>query len=107
MPVDAPVKNQPIISENPADGTVVAEFPIASAEEVRQAVARARAAQPEWANRGVRERLECIRRFQQLVLKNQNQVAELITREASKPIAEALTTEVLVVLDSARFLLDN
>jgi acyl-CoA reductase-like NAD-dependent aldehyde dehydrogenase len=107
MPAEVETKHQAIISENPADGTVVAEFPIASAEEVRQAVARARAAQPEWANRGVRERLEYIRRFQQLVLKNQKQLAELITREAGKPIAEALTTEVLVVLDSARFLRDN
>src|SRR3954463_799580 len=107
MPAEVETKHQAIISENPADGTVVAEFPIASAEEVRQAVARARAAQPEWANQGVRERLEYIRRFQQLVLKNQKQLAELITREAGKHIAEALTTEVLVVLDSARFLLEN
>jgi len=30
-----------------------------------------------------------------------------ITREAGKPLAEALVTEVLVVLDSARFLIDN
>ena len=107
MPVDTPVKNRSIISENPADGSVVAEFPIASAEEVRQAVARARSAQPAWAARGVRERLAILRKFQRVLLSNQKQVAELITREAGKPLAEALTSEVLVVLDGARFLLDS
>ncbi|MGC2731492.1 MAG: aldehyde dehydrogenase family protein, partial [Candidatus Sulfotelmatobacter sp.] len=35
------------------------------------------------------------------------EIAEAITREAGKPVAEALTTEVLVVLDAARFLIDN
>src|SRR4051812_7848052 len=107
MPVDTPVKSQAIISENPADGTVVAEFPIASADDVRRAVERAHAAQPAWAARGVRERLRVIRRFQLLLLKNQKRVADLITREAGKPLAESLTTEALVVLDAARFLLDN
>lgn len=107
MPVDTPIKSQSVISENPADGTIVAEFPITSAEEVRQAVARARAAQPAWAARTVRERLLIIRRFQQLLLEKQQNIAELITREAGKPIAEAMTSEVLVVLDGARFVLDN
>ncbi len=107
MPVDTSVKSYSIISENPADGSIVAEFPIASAEEVRQAVARARAAQPAWALRGIRERLRIIARFQQFLLQNQQQVAELITREAGKPIAEAMTSEVLVVLDGARFVLNN
>src|SRR6202044_967542 len=32
---------------------------------------------------------------------------DLIAREAGKPVAEALTTEVLVVLDAARFLIDH
>jgi acyl-CoA reductase-like NAD-dependent aldehyde dehydrogenase len=35
------------------------------------------------------------------------EIAEAITKEAGKPVAEALTTEVLVVLDAARFLIDN
>src|ERR1019366_3586594 len=36
-----------------------------------------------------------------------SEIAEAITREAGKPVAEALTTEVLVVLDAARFLIEN
>jgi acyl-CoA reductase-like NAD-dependent aldehyde dehydrogenase len=107
MPVESPIEQDVIVSENPADGSIVGKFPIAKAEAVHQAVARAKAAQPGWAARGLRERLEILRRFQQLLLNHQKQVAELITREAGKPLAEALTSEVLVVLDGARFLLDN
>jgi acyl-CoA reductase-like NAD-dependent aldehyde dehydrogenase len=107
MPAELETKHQALISQNPADGSVVAEFPIATAGQVRQAVERARAAQPAWATRGIRARLAIIRKFQQVLLKNQKQVAELITREAGKPLAEALTSEVLVVLDGARFLLAN
>ncbi len=107
MPTETQSKLNVIVSENPADGSVVGEFPICSAEEVNAAVNKARAAQPEWAARGMRDRLSILRRFQHVLLKNQKQVAELITREAGKPLAEALTSEVLVVMDSARFLIDN
>src|ERR1041384_3641120 len=34
-------------------------------------------------------------------------IAQTITREAGKPYVEALLTEVMVVLDAARFLLEN
>src|SRR4051794_27226121 len=107
MPVEAQIKQDRIVSENPADGSIVAEFTIATPLEVREAVARAKGAQRAWAARGIRDRLQILRRFQQLLLRNQQQVAELITREAGKPLAESLTTEVLVVLDAARYLLDH
>jgi succinate-semialdehyde dehydrogenase/glutarate-semialdehyde dehydrogenase len=107
MSVESPIKNQVIISKNPADGSIVAEFPVENTEQVRRAVERAKAAQPAWAAHGLHERLRRLRAFQQLLLERQTQVAELIAREAGKPLAEAVTTEVLVVLDTARFLLDH
>ena len=68
---------------------------------------RARVAQAEWAAIGVQKRIAILREFQLRVLKNKLEIAAAITREAGKPLAEALTTEVLVVLDAARFLIDN
>ena len=53
------------------------------------------------------ERLIVLRRFQKLLCDQKDSVAEIITREAGKPVAEALSTEVLVVLDGAEFLIDN
>jgi acyl-CoA reductase-like NAD-dependent aldehyde dehydrogenase len=96
-----------IASVNPATGEVLGELDSAGPTEMRAAVARARAAQPEWNAWGVRNRVRVLRRFQQILLTHKTDIARRITQEAGKPVVEALLTEVLVVLDTARFLIDN
>jgi len=96
-----------IASVNPATGEVLGELDSAGPTEVRAAVARARAAQPEWNAWGIRHRVRILRRFQQILLEQKTEVARRITQEAGKPVVEALLTEVLVVLDAARFLMEN
>jgi len=96
-----------IASVNPATGEVLGELDSAGPTEVRAAVARARAAQPDWNAWGIRNRVRVVRRFQQILLERKTDVARRITQEAGKPLVEALLTEVLVVLDAARFLIDN
>jgi succinate-semialdehyde dehydrogenase/glutarate-semialdehyde dehydrogenase len=96
-----------IASVNPATGEVLGELDSAGPTEVRAAVARARAAQPEWNAWGIRNRIEVLRRFQQILLAHKADIARRITQEAGKPQVEALLTEVLVVLDAARFLIEN
>jgi len=96
-----------IASVNPATGEVLGELETAGPTEVRAAVARARAAQPKWNAWGLRNRIRVLRRFQQILLARKTDIARRITQEAGKPIVEALLTEVLVVLDAARFLIDN
>jgi succinate-semialdehyde dehydrogenase/glutarate-semialdehyde dehydrogenase len=96
-----------ITSVNPATGELLAEFVCATEAEVRAVVERARGAQPAWAQVDVRERVAVVRRFQQLLQERKAEVGQLITREAGKPYLEALSTEVLVVLDAARFCAQN
>jgi succinate-semialdehyde dehydrogenase/glutarate-semialdehyde dehydrogenase len=96
-----------IVPANPATGKVLAELECASEEDVLRAIRRAKAAQPAWAELGVRQRIAIVREFQAGLNAKKSEIAEAITREAGKPIAEALVTEVLVVLDAARFLIDN
>src|ERR1700682_2064271 len=96
-----------IASVNPATGEVLGELDSAGPTEVRAAVARAHAAQPEWDAWGIRNRVRVLRRFQQILLAHKTDIARRITQEAGKPAVEALVTEVLVVLDTARFLVDN
>ena len=55
----------------------------------------------------MRKRIAILREFQVLLHQKKSQVAQLVTREAGKPYVEALLTEVLVVLDSARFLIGS
>ena len=96
-----------IASVNPATGEVLGELDSAGPTEVRAAVARARAAQPDWNAWGIHRRIKILRRFQQILLAHKTDIARRITQEAGKPAVEALVTEVLVVLDAARFLIDN
>jgi acyl-CoA reductase-like NAD-dependent aldehyde dehydrogenase len=96
-----------IASVNPATGEVLGELDSAGPTEVRAAVARARVAQPGWNAWGIRNRVRVLRRFQEILLAHKTDVARRITQEAGKPLVEALLTEVLVVLDAARFLIDN
>ena len=66
-----------------------------------------RAAQPAWHELGVRRRIAILREFQHLLHRGSRKSPTLITREAGKPLVEALLTEVLVVLDATRFCVEN
>jgi acyl-CoA reductase-like NAD-dependent aldehyde dehydrogenase len=105
--IDLPTTKAKISSLNPATGEVLRELECAGESEVRAAVERAHAAQGAWARIGVRERIAVVREFQRRLQQKKSEIAEAITREAGKPFAEALTTEVLVVLDGSRFLIEN
>jgi acyl-CoA reductase-like NAD-dependent aldehyde dehydrogenase len=107
MATDLQIAVRKVSSVNPATGEVLSQLDCVSDAEVLAAVARARAAHVEWAELGVRKRIAVLREFQRRLHARKLEIAAAITREAGKPAAEALTTEVLVVLDSARFLIDN
>jgi acyl-CoA reductase-like NAD-dependent aldehyde dehydrogenase len=94
-------------SLNPATGATIGEFGIATSSEVRAAVMVAKFAQSKWARQPISHRVAVIRRFAQILAARQNEVAELISAEAGKPSVEALTSEILVVLDAARFCAEN
>jgi acyl-CoA reductase-like NAD-dependent aldehyde dehydrogenase len=96
-----------IASVNPATGEILRELDCAGEREVEAVVARARAAQPAWASLGLRRRIAIVGEFQKKLLEKKSEIAAVVTREAGKPLAESLVTEVLVVLDAARFLIDN
>jgi succinate-semialdehyde dehydrogenase/glutarate-semialdehyde dehydrogenase len=86
---------------------VLREFECADAAQVQGWVTRARAAQPAWQSTSLTQRLAALKKFQRLLNDRKQLVARIITAETGKPIAEALLTEVLVVLDTARFLLEE
>lgn len=107
MATDLQIAARKIASVNPATGEILGELECAGEAEVEAAVARARAAQAAWAELGPGRRIAVIREFQGKLYAKKSEIAAAITREAGKPLVEALVTEVLVVLDAARFLIDN
>jgi succinate-semialdehyde dehydrogenase/glutarate-semialdehyde dehydrogenase len=74
---------------NPADGSLVGTVPRMGAAETRRAIEAANAAWPDWRALTARERAVLLRRWHDLVLKNQDDLALLMTTEQGKPLAEA------------------
>jgi acyl-CoA reductase-like NAD-dependent aldehyde dehydrogenase len=107
MATDLQIAARKIASVNPATGEVLRELECVDERQVEAAVERARVAQAAWNELGLRRRIAVLREFQRKLHEKKSEIATAITREAGKPLAEALVTEVLVVLDAARFLIDN
>ncbi|MHB1373327.1 MAG: NADP-dependent succinate-semialdehyde dehydrogenase [Thauera sp.] len=74
---------------NPADGSVIASVPDLGAAETRRAIAAAEAALPAWRARTAKERAAVLRRWFELILANQEDLAVLMTAEQGKPLSEA------------------
>ncbi|HEX8815307.1 MAG TPA: aldehyde dehydrogenase family protein [Terriglobales bacterium] len=107
MATDLEIASRKVMSVNPATAEILREIECASEPEVRNAVTRARATQTAWRDLGVRRRVAVLKNFQRLLNERKGNVARVITQEAGKPYVEALTTEILVVLDAARFYIEN
>ncbi|MFM0250154.1 NAD-dependent succinate-semialdehyde dehydrogenase [Paraburkholderia sediminicola] len=74
---------------NPATGEVIAQVAKGGAAETTQAVAAAERAFPAWRSITAKERGARVRRWGELMLENRDSLAELLTREQGKPLAEA------------------
>jgi 1-pyrroline-5-carboxylate dehydrogenase len=69
---------------------VVARFPVGTRQDVRDAIAAARAAFPAWRDLGWRRRLELLRRAADLISERQFEYAALMSFEVGKNRLEAL-----------------
>jgi len=75
---------------NPALGTVFARCPAAQAPELDRAVDAARRAFPAWRARSFADRAALVKRLSQKLRERQNELAELLTREQGKPLAQSV-----------------
>ena len=74
---------------NPATGAVTSSVPLASAAEVDAAVAVAKAALPGWANTPPAKRAQVMFKFRELIIKNLDRIAELISTQHGKTLDDA------------------
>ena len=74
---------------NPATGEVIGTVPQAGAAETRRAIEAAAAAFPAWAAKTAKERAAILRRWNDLMLANVDDLATLMTAEQGKPLAES------------------
>lgn len=74
---------------NPATGEVIGFVPKLGSCETHQAIIDAQTAQVEWAARTAKERSQVLKRWFELLMDNQNDLARILTAEQGKPLAEA------------------
>ena len=75
--------------DSPSTGEIIGRVPAVGAVETRAAIAAAAAALAPWAARTAKDRADVLRRFHGLVMAHQDALAELLTLEQGKPLAEA------------------
>ena len=74
---------------DPATGEVIGQVPNLGTAETRRAIAAAEAAWPAWRALTAADRGQRLRRWQGLMLEHQEDLAQLMTAEQGKPLAEA------------------
>ena len=78
-----------IAVDNPASGARLATVPQLDAAATRRAIEGAAAAFPGWAAQTAKQRAVIMRRWFDLMMANQSDLAQLMTAEQGKPLAEA------------------
>src|SRR4051812_40503689 len=79
-----------LISTSPATGVEVGRFPVADADAVRAAVARARDAATWWQELGFDGRRARLLRWRSVLAKRLDELLEIMHAEGGKPRADAL-----------------
>src|SRR5476649_411536 len=80
---------QTIKVNNPATGEILGTVPKMGAAETRRAIEAADKALPAWRALTAKERSNKLRRWFELLIENQDDLARLMTMEQGKPLAEA------------------
>jgi len=74
---------------NPANSTVLGSVPTMGAAETRRAIDAAHAAMGTWAKKTAAERARLMRKWFDLMMANQEDLAAIMTAEQGKPLAES------------------
>jgi succinate-semialdehyde dehydrogenase/glutarate-semialdehyde dehydrogenase len=74
---------------NPATGDKIGTVPKMGTAETRRAIEAARDAMPAWARKTAKERAVILRKWYELMMANQDDLAVIMTAEQGKPLAES------------------
>ena len=75
--------------KNPASGGVLGQVPDMGAAETRRAIEAAERAWPAWRAKTAKERAVILRKWFELMMANQEDLAQILTAEQGKPLTEA------------------
>ena len=75
--------------DDPATGAVIGRVPKLGRKETERAIAAAEKAMGPWAKLTAKERARMLRRYFDLIMSHQDELAAILTQEQGKPLAEA------------------
>jgi acyl-CoA reductase-like NAD-dependent aldehyde dehydrogenase len=101
--VAIPVQVETIPSIDPSTGQVLAHFEKTPVLALPQLLAKARAAQVEWASRSIEDRCKQIGVLQAKLLERREKFTDAVVRESGKPRSEAIFADIFVSLDTAAY----
>lgn len=99
-----PGGREELVGLDPRTGETIARVPASTVEEVREAVAAARRAQPAWAALGPVGRARALRQVIHRIHERTDELVAAVSRATGKPRAEALTHDVLPTVFTLRYL---
>ncbi|MBS2016965.1 MAG: aldehyde dehydrogenase family protein [Deltaproteobacteria bacterium] len=88
-----------ITSYAPATGERLGEVRVASKDDVRATVQRARKAQAAWGVLPIEERCERLLRLRDAIVERADEIVDTVSRECGKPRQDALGQEVAITID--------
>ncbi len=74
---------------NPATGEQIAQVPKLSQAQIKMAINNATDALPAWRGKTAKERANLMRKWYQILMDNQEELAQILSGEMGKPITEA------------------
>lgn len=85
------MSNKKITVTSPIDNSVLGEVELATVEEVKEMVRKAKEAQPAWEAVPLVKRAEITRRLADLLVENELEIGTMNTKEMGKPLAQSIT----------------
>ena len=86
--VDAESKSTAEVRD-PANGALIGTIPLGGAQETQRAIEAAQGAARAWADMPVAERCAVVKKWGELMMQHQEDLAKILTTEQGKPLAEA------------------
>ncbi|MDO5980855.1 aldehyde dehydrogenase family protein [Flavivirga spongiicola] len=75
---------------NPATGAIISTIESDTQESLNAKLESLRQGQKSWTKRSIEERLNCIKKFGELVQENKDELAQILTSETGKPLQQSL-----------------
>ena len=97
------MSSESITVRSPASREKIVDLPIATSAEVAAAVARGREAQSAWQETSFAQRAAIMYRFRDMLIDEQEKLADILTSESGKPRDEVYGNELFYVCDVIGF----